>query len=1190
MKRVLFFLSAFLPLSLIAEDIELYVGDTSLSDKDRPKVLILFDTSGSMGGEVEVRNPYNPSENYNALSGDTAASSDIFYVKGEVDEKPQPGTDNRRFVDAINSCNTARNKLATVGYYIGYVREYTFVGESGSWKELPELDGSTIKTVECWDDVRLEDNVNAYHKNNDGTFSAIGAGYPVDGLGNTSSPERFVDDVASSNTNLGAGEIVTLYTANYLRWSLGDLNDPKIGTDDIQKLIIAQDAITELVDAAPTVDFALGAFNRNSNNTDRHGGRIVYGFRENFGVTEVDDYKDMVDSLTANGATPLCETLYEAYKYLSGSAVFYGDNDPNRAPARDTSVEDGNKVYISPYDTCSNNISVILMTDGIPVRDSEANSLVTALTGDSNDSDYYNSYLTNLARWMHTNDINGNPADGDQTIDLFTVGFALEDEDAVNLLIESAAAGGGRFLDATDPSDLLSQLQSAIVTILQKDSTFTAPSVASNNFDRTETLDSVYYAMFTPDKGPRWQGNLKKLKIRESGLVGKDLQSAINPEGNITSTATTFWTNDDAPDGNDVSQGGVVEMFRNMDPADRVIYSDIGSSGLDELTLAKATSGNTNAFASLEALASAMGVETSEVQDYLDWAKGYDKDNADGDANNDTTDMRPDVFGDPLHSKPLVINYGTSEEDQDLRIIIGTNAGALHMFNDDVDNSESGTADTITEKWAFMPKEFFSQIRTLRDNFTSSDKVYGIDGTPVSLIVDANGNGKIETGTDTAMVFFGLRRGGSSYYALDVTDPDNPVLKWHIDSSDSAFSQIKQSWSTPRIAYSRANMSGSTPKPVLFFAAGYDPAKDTQGSVGTDDSNGLGVFMVDALSGDLIWSLTPDANGGGKTWPGTDSIASAIATLDSDSDGFTDRLYVGDTGGNLWRVDMPTATTDVWAAHKVAYVGGTTHETDRRFFAEPTIARAVITETFTEEVEVEGVLTTKTFKVEKPYDAILIGSGDRTNPLDTLTNDAIFMIKDENILTQQFTTAPAVINIDDLYDLTLDPFGNLDKEASDYEEQFNVEAVKLSEKKGWYIDLAQSEGEKNVARPEAFAGVAYYNTFAPPADSANTCEISSVGTGYLYAVDLSFGTQIYDKRILETTSALSDGVTIVTTEENLTEEELEELGSNRVKGSTTRILAGDALKLCDATGDCTGIKLKTMRNSMVVDEGQANGN
>ncbi len=89
-------------------------------------------------------------------------------------------------------------------------------------------------------------------------------------------------------------------------------------------------------------------------------------------------------------------------------------------------------------------------------------------------------------------------------------------------------------------------------------------------------------------------------------------------------------------------------------------------------------------------------VTEAEIDNTLNWHAGIDVDDEDDD--NSTTDMRYDVFGDPLHSKPLVVNYGTS-----IRIVIGTNAGVLHMFEDNT------KTDVVTESWAFLPKEFLSK-------------------------------------------------------------------------------------------------------------------------------------------------------------------------------------------------------------------------------------------------------------------------------------------------------------------------------------------------------------------------------------------------------------------------------------------------------------------------------------------------
>ena len=38
---------------------------------------------------------------------------------------------------------------------------------------------------------------------------------------------------------------------------------------------------------------------------------------------------------------------------------------------------------------------------------------------------------------------------------------------------------------------------------------------------------------------------------------------------------------------------------------------------------------------------------------------------------------------------------------------------------------------------------------------------------------------------DQVYVYFGMRRGGKSYYALDVSDPDDPKILWRINKGDA---------------------------------------------------------------------------------------------------------------------------------------------------------------------------------------------------------------------------------------------------------------------------------------------------------------------------------------------------------------------------------------------------------------------
>jgi type IV pilus assembly protein PilY1 len=1139
MKKLLLFGSLiFTSLTAYSEDIELYIGDAAQRTGNKPQVLIIFDNSGSMNSLESVDEPYDPNIVYPAVGGLNSLSDKfIYFTKGGIDGAssitPDSPSESRRFLDAINSCATARERLASVGFYTGHIREYAFQGNSGSWQEIPDNNGANIDVIDCEDDVNLvpanpEDNAGI--ETNGGTVVDLPDGFPIDGEGSKQSPVYYTVNANNSNV-IWSGEVVTLYTDNYLRWA----NSESLDQVNRTRLEIAQDTVTDLIESAPSVDFGLQVFNYNhSGEYVRDGGRIVFGIQEMTAAARAELVNIIDLDIDAETNTPLCESLYEASRYFSGKSVDFGDNDSNsgsnyrgNTPPRDTAIEDRG-VYKSPYNSCTNEVYVIIITDGEPTRDLAADSYIRSLPDiglpfDVNGTD---NYLAALAGWMHTHDLHSTLPDV-QSATLFTIGFGQDAiDDAGELLREAARLGGGQYYPARDPSALLASLQAALTNILEVNTSFTAPSVASNNFDRTETLDSVYYAMFVPDHGARWQGNLKKLKVTNGKQVDRVGVAAIDDNGNISKDAKTFWTTDITPDGNDVKKGGVAEMLRTK--SGRVIMSNLGEN--DALAPLTRTNAETS-YGDAATLAVELDVAVNEIDSMLNWAKGIDVD----DANNDglITDIRGDVFGDPLHSKPLVVNYGGVSTNQDIRIIVGTNAGVLHMFDDN--------GATVDENWAFMPKEFFSKIKGLRENFTSSGKSYGIDSPAVSYLLDVNGDGSIDSASgDKAWIFFGLRRGGSSYYAMDVSDPDTPKLLWHIDASSPGFSHLGQSWSQPKIGFSALNIDNGTPKPVLFFAGGYDTTKDNL-TVGADDTLGRAVYMVDAETGVLKWSLSPDATSATNTQftDITDSVPSSLAILDSDSDGLTDRLYFGDTGGNVWRVDMPGnapfSGTSPWTAFKLAEFGGTTHATDRRFFSEPSIARTYISDTIeTTSVDANGISSTVVTKQERPYEAILIGSGDRSTPAANDTDDKFFMIKDANIITTSFVSSPthpqraipSAILAGDLYNYTNNPFGQALTTAA----RQTLE-IAVGNKKGWFIDFV-GDGEKNTASAIVINGVVYFTSFTPAAVSSDpdSCELSD-GSGILYAVNLALGTTVYDWRTWEIAAGIPDTPSIIITKD-----------------------------------------------------------
>lgn len=1162
MKKLLCCLLFCMPVTISwAEDIELYVGNNLQRSGERPQVLIIFDTSGSMAKEETIRAKYDPTFNY-------GNNGYVYYSTNS--NIPTIGSNNR-FLATDNGCHSSISVLNSNGFYNGKLKYYRPKSGNKSAKWL-SLSGSPSKAngnyIDCLDDVTNNDPINA---------NGVADGLPSNDKTDIKNPPPYAVK-PSSYPSFDSG--VTLYSSNYIYWHNNSIASTR------SRMEIAKETVTDLIESAPGVSFGLEVFNYNNTSTN-NGGRIAYGIKDRNNYVSADIIALIDDKISADGRTPLCESLYEAALYFGGKNVKYGNGGGTQKPVKDPTVSvDG--VYKSPFAGCSNEVFVILMTDGEPVGDEDADSLVDGLISGAS-----GSRLDDLAEWMHNNDINTN-VPGTQTATIFTIGYGKDADSAGVLLQSTATKGGGKYYPASDPSELLTSMQAALLEILKVSTSFTSPSIASNNFDRTETLDSVYYAMFLPDRGPRWSGNLKKLKVSGDQQLDRTGAVAISASGNISSNAKTYWSSGEA-DGPEVKKGGVAEMLRNK--TNRSLYSDIGTGGkLTAFTYANAKS----SFGSDDVLAKFMNVDADTLESHFLWASGIDVDDQDDDGRND--DIREDVFGDPLHSKPLVVNYGGSKTNQDVRIAVGTNAGFIHMFDD------AGT--TIDESWAFIPKELYENIPILREN-SSTAKVYGIDGTPTVHIDDKNGDGSVNAiDGDTAWLFFGLRRGGTSYYALDISIPNAPKLMWHIDQNTAGFSELAQSWSKVKIGYSKINKTSGVAKPVAFISGGYDVNKDNSGP-GKADSAGRAIYMVDAESGELLWSATPASTSGKNLqWSNIqDSIPSGLAIMDSDSDGLIDRVYAGDMGGNIWRIDMPGAsafsTTSPWTIHHLAKLGDSTrnsNEDDRRFFNEPSIVRAIITETIETTTEIEGLPPEVTVsRHERKYDAVLIGSGDRSTPTSTDTHDRFFMIKDPDIITRSFGknnhVIPDTIELGGLYDFTNNPYGNnlstQDKEDLD---------ILVSRAAGWYMDFVGS-GEKSVSAATAIAGVAYFNSFLPSASSSdNSCSLSA-GIGKLYAVDLSQGSTVYNWRTTEVGDRVPDTPTIVIPPEVPTEDtngdgiidenDQAAAGKLRFVGVGSGVDADGnkgtgTITLCDAANcdPVEGIQLETMRTHLYITESQ----
>ena len=415
---------------------------------------------------------------------------------------------------------------------------------------------------------------------------------------------------------------------------------------------------------------------------------------------------------------------------------------------------------------------------------------------------------------------------GKQNVITYVVGFTADDP----LLQATAARGGGDYFTTAERASLQAALTNTVTSILETQTAFAAMTVPVDRFNRLRNGDEVYLAVFRPTANAHWPGNIRKYRLRGSDGAIVDARGlpAIDPvSGWFAPDSRSFWSS--GADGEDVALGGAAEQI--PDPASRRVYTYLGEPQLThpDNALQRSNSLINDALlgigdpgdpardevidfirGSLDARTRRPGERPSRMGDSVgrpDGAIGYgERPSRMGDPVGRPVSAvgygeQPSRIGDPLHGKPVTITYGGTAGNPnptDQVVYAATNDGFLHAID----------AQTGAEHWAFIPPEFLQDQLILYANDAAPDKRYGIDGT-IRAHVQADGDGIIEPlEGERAYLFFGMRRGGGSYYGLDVTRPDAPQVLWRLDAA--ALPGLGQTWSTPVAA--RVRIRGAAQK------------------------------------------------------------------------------------------------------------------------------------------------------------------------------------------------------------------------------------------------------------------------------------------------------------------------------------------------------------------------------------------
>lgn len=641
---------------------------------------------------------------------------------------------------------------------------------------------------------------------------------------------------------------------------------------------------------------------------------------------------------------------------------------------------------------------------------------------------------------------------------------------------------------------------------------------------------------------PRWMGNLKQYQLGFTDSTNTSVQMedangqpAISSAGTgfVSPNATSFWTSDtsasgdgpflftgnamttnpvpnwptagfwsapastsapapasgvggayDAPDGEVVEKGGVGESMRIdylVDQSKRTVYTcSTVSNCVTTFPMESFATSNT----SLSGTALGSTTTTPTVTNLINWVRGTDN------AGNETepgpgglVTVRPSIHGDVLHSRPAVVNYGGTTG---VVVFYGSNDGMFHAINGNKPSSSATAPQGIGgvrpggELWSFVAPEFFGKFQRLYNN-NPKIKLYGSTdptATPKDYFFDGTATVYQDlrvANSPKVYIFLSARRGGRFVYAFDVTDPTKPKFVWKITNTD--IPELGQTWSQPKVAL----VKGYT-NPVIIMGGGYDPAEDSDPAPAAD-TQGRAIVVLDALSGSVVWTASPTCPTGSTTCKAvaglTRSIPADITLLDRNSDGYIDRLYAADVGGNIWRVDLePNGATapSGWAVTQIASLGGTGNNA-RKFFYPP------------------DVTPTSTF------DAVTAASGDREHPLysSSTTAGTAYNVVNRFYMLRDTNTGTTVAN-----NWTPITEASLTDETGASAGTVTPYSI-TSTTSGFYVTLNHA-GEKAVNAPLTVAGYTYFGTNTPDVIGADSTKCyPNLGIARGYAINFLTG-------------------------------------------------------------------------------------
>ena len=703
---------------------------------------------------------------------------------------------------------------------------------------------------------------------------------------------------------------------------------------------------------------------------------------------------------------------------------------------------------------------------------------------------------------------------------------AADTQTAVDDLWHAAVNGQGTYFSAKDPRQLATSLSDALSSIKAK--TGAGAAAATSTLNPVSGDNFTYVASYTSVK---WIGNLEARTVNtNTGKVSEDAtwcledvvadtcaapSSIVTIPGTaangysttyqcVTPGATTATCG--APsilDGTDckteiaTSCTGTLQAKVGSAADTRTIFMNVngalGSFSSSNLSVVGKNANFENAFlatklsqwSSLTTAQQALANSTSLVS-YLRGNTGFE-DRASNAPPSTATDnrlyrFREATLGDLVDSTPVYVGapkanfsdpgYGTATTLGSFKathatragtVYIGANDGMLHAIN----------AVDGTERWAYVPTMVLENMWKLADTNYSISHSYYVNGDIVVNDVCTAGCTSASTAVWKTILVAGLNGGGKGYFALDITNPNSPVLLWEFDATDD--SDIGYSYGNPIVT---KKTDGTW---VVLITSGYN------NTTGSNPGKGF-LYVLNASTGAII-SKYGTGVGDSTTPSGLAKINTYVP--DAIINNTAEFVYGGDLLGNLWRFDI-NSSQSATNPFKVAVLkdpsGNTQPITVRPELAEVNGKRVVYVGT--------GRYLGTSDLTDTQQQTIYAISDDASGTPTTLDNPRSSSLMVKQVLVNDTGTSTRSI-------------------------QQPANSVSFTTGRGWYIDFPDSGERQNVPAQLVFG------TLLLPTTVPSNTVCSPGGYGWLNFLDYKTGASVAGNVVASKTNAPIVGINVL---------------------------------------------------------------